>query len=61
MQFQFNKNDLTAISFRFLLTCVDRTSLQDIMFEALIPMQLSMIPHHQQIVEFTDLPQVGFN
>jgi len=58
VQFQFNKNDITLTSLRFLLFCTDRSGIQDLMFEGLIPLNPSMIPKYQQIVEFQNFPQV---
>jgi hypothetical protein len=58
IQFQLNKNDLTLTSLRFLLFCIDRSGIQDLMFETLIHLNLSMIPNYQQIIQFNNLSQV---
>jgi hypothetical protein len=58
VQFQLNKNDLTLTSLRFLLFCIDRSGIQDLMFEKLIHLNASMIPKYEQIIQFKDLPQV---
>ena len=58
LQFQLNKNDIKSTSLRFLLFCTDRSGLQDLMFESIIRLNLSMIPTYQQVIELKDLPQV---
>ncbi|CAF3890782.1 unnamed protein product [Rotaria sp. Silwood1] len=58
LQFQFNRNDITLTSIRFLLFCTDRSGFQDLIFEALIRLNPSMIPKHQEIIEFKNPPQV---
>jgi len=58
IQFQLNKNDLALTSLRFLLFSIDRSGIQDLMFETLIYLNLSMIPNYQQIIQFNNLPQV---
>ena len=50
LQFQLNKNDITSTSIRFLLFCIDRTGIQDLMFETIISLNSSMIPNYQQIL-----------
>ncbi|CAF0775989.1 unnamed protein product [Adineta steineri] len=61
VQFQLNKNNIGLTSLRFLLFCTDRSGgLQDLMFESLIPLNPSMIPKYQQIIEFQKLPQIIF-
>ncbi|CAF3593242.1 unnamed protein product [Rotaria sp. Silwood1] len=60
LQFQFNRNDITLTSIRFLLFCTDRSGFQDLIFEALIRLNPSMIPKHQEIIEFKNPPQVNF-
>ncbi|CAF0891123.1 unnamed protein product [Rotaria sordida] len=60
IQFQFNRNDITLTTLRFLLFCADRSGFQDLMFEALIRLNPSMIPKYQQIIEFKNLPQINF-
>lgn len=61
MKFEFNRNDLALTSIRFLLFCIDRSGLKDLMFEGLITLNPSMIPKHQQIIEFKGLPQVRYD
>lgn len=58
IQFALPKNDLTSTSLRFLLMAIDRSSIQDLMFETILPLNLSMVPQYQQIVQFNNLPQV---
>ena len=58
VQFQLNKNDLTLTSLRFLLLCIDRLGIEDLMLESLIHLNPSMIPEYQQIIQFKNLPQV---
>lgn len=58
VQFLLNKIDLNSISLRFLLCCADRSGIEDVMFESVLPLQTSMIPHYEQTIEFKDLPQV---
>jgi hypothetical protein len=58
LQFEFNKDDVTSTSLRFLLFCIDRSGIQDVMFESVIRLNPSMIRNYQQIIEFNDLPQV---
>ncbi|CAF2595720.1 unnamed protein product [Rotaria sp. Silwood2] len=60
LQFQFNRNEITLTSIRFLLFCTDRSGFQDLMFEALIRLNPSMIPKHQEMIEFKNPPQVNF-
>ncbi len=58
LQFEFHKDDITTTSLRFLLFCIDRTGIQDLISEALIRFTPSMISNFQQIIQFKDLPQV---
>jgi hypothetical protein len=58
LEFEFNKDDITLTSLRFLLFCIDRSGIQDLMFEGTIRLNSSMIPNYQQIIQFKDLPQV---
>ncbi|CAF2046137.1 unnamed protein product [Rotaria magnacalcarata] len=60
MQFQLNRNDIPLTSVRFQLICMDRSGLKDLMFETLLPLNPTMIPKYQQIVEFKTLPQANF-
>ncbi|CAF2885353.1 unnamed protein product [Rotaria sp. Silwood2] len=58
--FEFNKDSIKSTSLRFLLFCIDRSGIHDLMFEAVIPLNSSMIPHYQQIIEFKNLPEITF-
>ncbi|CAF3354410.1 unnamed protein product [Rotaria sp. Silwood1] len=58
--FELNINNIKSTSLRFLLFCIDRSGIQDLMFEAVIPLNSSMIPHYQQIIDFKDLPEITF-
>jgi hypothetical protein len=61
LQFELNKDDITSTSLRFLFFCIDRSGAQDLMSEAILRLNLPMIPNYQQIIEFKDLPQVRKN
>jgi hypothetical protein len=58
LQFELSRDDVTSTSIRFLLFCIDRTGIQDLMCETIIALNSSMISNYQQIIEFKDLPQV---
>jgi hypothetical protein len=58
LEFHLNKKELTLTSLRFALICIDRSGIQDLMFETLIRLNVSMIPKYQQILQFNTLPQV---
>ncbi|UJR22892.1 hypothetical protein I4U23_025920 [Adineta vaga] len=60
VQLQFEKNDLALTSLRFLLFCIDRSGIQDLMFESIIPMNPSLVPKHKKIIEFQNPPQITF-
>jgi hypothetical protein len=58
LQFEFNNDDIPSTSLRFLLFCIDRSGIQDLLFESIIRLNSSMLPNYQEILQFKDLPQV---
>jgi len=58
LQFEFNNDDITSTSLRFLLFCIDRSGIQDLLFESIIRLNSTMLPSYQEILQFKDLPQV---
>jgi hypothetical protein len=58
LQFDFNQDDITTTSLRFLFFCIDRSGIQDLISESLIRFNPSMISNFQQVIQFKDLPQV---
>ena len=58
LHFKFSKTDLTSTSLRLLLFCIDRSNTEDLMCEATIRFNPSMAPNYQQVIPFSDLPQV---
>ncbi|CAF0798159.1 unnamed protein product [Rotaria sordida] len=60
LQFELNKDNIKSTSLRFLLFCIDRSGIQDLMFESVIHLNALMIPHYQEIIEFKDLPEITF-
>ncbi|CAF1626878.1 unnamed protein product [Rotaria magnacalcarata] len=60
LQFALNSDSVKSVSLRFSLFCIERAGIQDVMFEATIRLDASMIPHYRQIIEFKDLPEIAF-
>ncbi|CAF1118199.1 unnamed protein product [Adineta steineri] len=60
LQFELSKDNITSTSLRFLFFCVDRSGIQDLMFESVLCLTPSMLNEYQQIIEFKDLPQITF-
>lgn len=58
LHFKFSKTDLTSTTLRLLLFCIDRSNTEDLMCEATIRVNPSMAPNYQQVIPFSDLPQV---
>lgn len=61
LKFEVNSDSVKTSSLRFLLFAVERSGNQDLMFEDIIRLNTSMIPHHQQTIEFKTWPEVYKN
>ncbi|CAF0811494.1 unnamed protein product [Adineta ricciae] len=60
LSFEFNKDIAKSSCLRFLLFCIDRSGVQDIMFESVIDLNLSLIEPLEKPIVFKDLPQIPF-
>ncbi|UJR26046.1 hypothetical protein I4U23_007392 [Adineta vaga] len=60
LSFELHKDDAKTSSLRFLLFCIDRSGVQDVMFESIIRLNSSITEPDQKLVELKDLPQITF-
>lgn len=58
MLFQIAKNDFALNTLRFSLFAIDRSGIEDLMFENLVPLTTSLIPRCQQTIQFKNLSEV---
>ena len=58
LSFEFDKDIAKSSCLRFLLFCIDRSGVQDIMFESVIDLNSSLTEPLEKSILFKDLPQV---